>query len=433
MECGGFAVRLYLKGRRRTASLDWVFVQAGWHGSRRADPPALAGVPQNVTVVDTGIMSETQADAEIDGMSGLTLGGRRLEVLDRFRIYACGITPYDVTHLGHAATFVWVDALTRSLRLLGVEPEVCRNVTDVDDVLDEAAGRAGEPYDAFAAVQQYYFERDMAALNVRDVAHEPRAHRYVDQVIRLAGGLLNGGAAYVRNGSVYFRGEPAVRRSGLDRETALRLFAEYGGRPDDAAKDDPLDVAVWQVSEPGHPAWESPWGQGRPGWHAECAAMAMSVFGPVVDVHAGGADLRFPHHAYHAAMAEAFTGVRPYARAWLHAGTVRIGGAKMAKSAGNLVLVRDLVDSHPAAAVRLMILDRPWDKEWDYSPALLDRAEARLEGLYQAAGRAGMSRAAVPEIARHLAADLNVTAAVDTGIEEGGAAARVVAATLGLN
>lgn len=378
-------------------------------------------------------MSETQADVEIAEMSGLTLGGRRLAVLDRVRIYACGITPYDVTHLGHAATFVWVDALARTVRLLGAEPEVCRNVTDVDDVLDEAARRAGEPYDAFAAVQQYYFDRDMAALKVRDVAHEPRAHRYVDQVIRLAGGLLAAGAAYVRHGSVYFRGEPAVRRSGLDLETALRLFAEYGGRPDDAAKDDPVDVAVWQATEPGHPAWESPWGRGRPGWHAECAAMAMSVFGPVVDVHAGGADLRFPHHAYHAAMAEAFTGARPYARAWLHAGTVRIGGAKMAKSTGNLVLVRDLADSHPAAAVRLMILDRPWDQDWDYSPALLDRAEKRLEDLYQAAGRTGTSRAAVPEITRLLAADLNVTAAVDTGIEEGGAAARSVAATLGLN
>ncbi|HEX7161244.1 MAG TPA: class I tRNA ligase family protein, partial [Trebonia sp.] len=324
-------------------------------------------------------MSETRVNGPTAGVSGLTLGGRRLAVLDRVRVYACGITPYDVTHLGHAATFVWVDALVRTLHLLGAEPEVCRNVTDVDDVLDEAARRAGEPYDAFAAVQQYYFDRDMAALNVRDVAHEPRARRYVDQVIRLADGLLAVGAAYMRQGSVYFRGEPAVRRSGLDLETALRLSAEYGGRPDDAAKDDPLDVAVWQASEPGHPVWESPWGLGRPGWHAECVAMALSVFGAAVDVHAGGTDLRFPHHAYHAAMAEAFTGVRPHARAWLHVGTVRTGGTKMAKSAGNLVLVRDLADGHSAAAVRLMILDRPWDKDWDYSPALLDRAEKRLE------------------------------------------------------
>jgi cysteinyl-tRNA synthetase len=131
-------------------------------------------------------------------------------------------------------------------------------------------------------------------------------------------------------------------------------------------------------------------------------------------------------------MAEAFTGVRPYARAWLHAGTVRIGGAKMAKSAGNLVLVRDLVDEHPAAAVRLMILDRPWGEDWEYSPAVLDRAASRLEALYQAAGRPPTASAAVPEIGRLLATDLNVTAAIDVGIE-GGAAARSVAAALGLH
>jgi cysteinyl-tRNA synthetase len=377
-------------------------------------------------------MNETRTDARIAEASGLILGGSRLMFLDRARIYACGITPYDVTHLGHASTFVWVDALVRTLRFLGVEPEVCRNVTDVDDVLDEAAGRAGEPYDAFAAAGQYYFDRDMAALNVRAVQYEPRARRYVDQVIRLAGGLLAVGAAYARQGSVYFRGVSAVRRSGLDGETALRLSAEYGGRPDDAAKDDPLDVAVWQAAEPGHPAWDSPWGPGRPGWHAECATMALSVFGSGVDVHPGGADLRFPHHAYHAAMAEAFTGVRPYARAWLHAGTVRIGGAKMAKSAGNLVLVRDLAGGS-SAAVRLMILDRPWAEEWDYSPDQLAMAGKRLEDLHRAAGRSRGAPAAVPEIARLLASDLNVTAAIDVGIEEGGAAARAVTATLGLD
>ena len=377
-------------------------------------------------------MNETPVGTATAEASGLTLSGRSVLFLDRARIYACGITPYDVTHLGHAATFVWVDALAGTLRLLGVEPEICRNVTDVDDVLDEAAGRAGEPYDAFAAVQQYYFDHDMAALNVRDVQHEPRARRYVDQVIRLAGGLVTVGAAYVRQGSVYFRGEPAVRRSGLDRGTALRLSAEYGGRPDDPAKDDPLDVAVWQAGEPGHPAWDSPWGRGRPGWHAECAAMAMSVFGTAVDVHAGGADLRFPHHAYHAAMAEAFTGVRPYARAWLHAGTVRVGGAKMAKSTGNLVLVRDLIGTYPAAAVRLMILDRPWGEDWDYSPALLDQAGKRLEELYRAAGRPRTDPAAVAETGRLLADGLNVPAAVDVAIEEGGAAARNVTAVLGL-
>src|SRR5437763_2462101 len=137
------------------------------------------------------------------GAAGAVIAGQRIELLDRARIYACGITPYDVTHLGHAATFVWVDALARTLRFLGVEPDVCRNVTDVDDVLDAAARRAGSPYDTFAAIQQFQFERDMTGLRVRSPEHEPRAHRYVGQVIRLASGLLGAGAAYARDGSVY--------------------------------------------------------------------------------------------------------------------------------------------------------------------------------------------------------------------------------------
>jgi cysteinyl-tRNA synthetase len=364
---------------------------------------------------------------------GAVIAGRRIELLDRARVYACGITPYDVTHLGHAATFVWIDTLGRVLRLLGVQPEVCRNVTDVDDVLDAAAGRAGTAYDEFAAVQQFGFDRDMAAIGVRSPEHEPRAHRYVAHVIRLASGLLDTGAAYQRAGGVYFRGAGVAERAGLDRAAARHLAGEFGGRPDDPAKDDPLDVAVWQAGEPGHPAWDSPWGRGRPGWHAECVAMALSVFGPAMDVHAGGAELRFPHHAYHAAMAEAFTGVRPYARAWFHTGVVTIDGAKMAKSAGNLVLLDDLLAAHPAGAVRLMILDRPWAQGWDYRPALLAAATARLETLYQAAARnVPDDPAAVDELRRLLATDLNVPAALDLAAEAGGATARTLASVLGL-
>ncbi|HSR24909.1 MAG TPA: cysteine--tRNA ligase, partial [Candidatus Eisenbacteria bacterium] len=234
----------------------------------------------------------------VPGAAAAVIDGQRVELLDIARVYACGITPYDVTHGGHAATFVWIDTLGRVLRLLGVQPEVCRNVTDVDDVLDAAAGRAGAAYDEFAAIQQFGFDRDMAAIGVRAPEHEPRAHRYVTQVIRLAAGLLETGAAYQRAGGVYFRGTRVAERAGLDRATARQLSGEFGGRPDDPAKDDPLDVAVWQAGEPGHPAWDSPWGPGRPGWHAECVAMALSVFGPAMDVHAGGAELRFPHHTY---------------------------------------------------------------------------------------------------------------------------------------
>jgi len=363
----------------------------------------------------------------------VVIAGRRVALLDRARIYVCGITPYDVTHLGHAATFVWADALSRVLRFVGVEPDVCRNVTDVDDVLDAAAHQVQADYDTIAAIQHLHFDRDMAALSVRSPQHEPYAHRYVGQVIRLASGLLNAGAAYASGGSVYFRGRGVAGRAGVDEAEAAALAAEYGGRPGDPAKADPLDVAVWQAGEPGHPSWDSPWGQGRPGWHAECAAMALSVFGASMDVHAGGADLRFPHHAYHAAMAEAFTGVRPYARACLHVGTVTVDGVKMAKSAGNLVLVRDLLASSPAPAVRLMILDRRWAGSWDYAPALLSAATERLEDLHSAGRRSAVaSPGALPEIRRLLGADLDVPAALSVAIEAGGAPARALAATLGL-
>jgi len=379
-----------------------------------------------------------QMEAAGVGLPGpVTLGGAALPLVGRTRVYACGITPYDVTHLGHAATFVWIDTLARVLRESGAELIMCRNVTDVDDVLTAAADRAGSPYDRFAAIQQFYFDRDMAALGVGQPALQPRAHAYIGQVIALATGLLGGGAAYERGGQVYFRGAAAAREAVPDEATALRLAAEYGDDPGDQGKDDPFDVAVWRASHHGEPGWASPWGTGRPGWHAECAAMALHEFGPAVDVQAGGGDLRFPHHAYQAALAEAFTGVTPFARARLNAGVVRVAGAKMAKSTGNLVLVSELLKEYPAAAVRLLILDRRWDEDWDFSLAGLDAAGARLERLHAAAGRpergvGGSGGPAVAAMRAALASDLDVPAALRIAEDEGGQAARSLGALLGL-
>ncbi len=366
-----------------------------------------------------------------------TLNGMRLPLVGRARVYACGITPYDVTHLGHASTFIWVDTLARVLHAAGTEVIVCRNVTDVDDVLLGAASRAGAPFGEFAAIQQFYFDQDMAALGVRPPSLQPRAHAYIGQVIALAAGLLARDAAYQRDGYVYFRGAAVAGRAGLDRAEALRLAGEYGDHPDDARKDDPFDVAVWQASTGDEPAWQSPWGPGRPGWHAECAAMALYSFGPGVDVLAGGADLRFPHHAYQAALAETLTGVTPFARARLSVGVVRVAGAKMAKSAGNLVLVSSVLAEYPAASVRLLILDRRWDEDWDYDRAGLDAAAGRLERLQIAAGRPdrgapGAGGAAVDAVRAALASDLDVPAALGIAEESGGQAARVLGSLLGL-
>jgi cysteinyl-tRNA synthetase len=371
-------------------------------------------------------------------MTGLRLGGSYLPVLDRARIYCCGITPYDVTHVGHAATFVWVDVLTRVLGSIGVTTQLCRNVTDVDDVLFAAAEMSGSAYDTFASVQQFRFDQDMTALGVREPQSAPRARRYVGQVIRLASGLLDVGVGYLREGSVYFRGADTAVTAGLTRDDAEALAAEYGAHLDDPAKDDKLDVAVWRRSGPDEPGWSSPWGRGRPGWHAECTAMSLSVLGPAIDVLSGGADLRYPHHAYQMAMAQALTGVRPNARAIFEVGVVRMDGAKMAKSTGNLVLVSDVLAEHPAAALRLCLINRPWAEAWDYESAELDAATARLEQLYRAAGRGGSPPdaaqvAAAGAITAALRDDLDVPTALAVAEDAGGAAARSLISTLGLS
>ncbi len=363
----------------------------------------------------------------------LRIADRPLPVVGRARVYVCGITPYDTTHLGHAATFVWADVAARVLRHLGVEVDVCRNVTDVDDVLDAAAARRGARSDSFAAVQQFRFDRDMTTLGVRRPTHEPRAHNHVQQVVTLAAALLEVGAAYRRDGTVFFRGAGVAGRAGLGADAAAALAVEFGTGRDPLA-DDPTDVVVWRAARGTEAAWPSPWGEGRPGWHAECAAMALTTLGAAVDLHAGGADLRFPHHAYEAAMAEAVTGVRPFARAWMHVGSVRLDGVRMAKSTGNLVLVSDLVAKYPAAALRLLLIDRPWARDWDYEPSRLEAATRRLERLYGAASRgpAESDPVAADAVSAALLDDLDVPAALDLAEESGGRAARLALSVLGL-
>jgi cysteinyl-tRNA synthetase len=362
----------------------------------------------------------------------LRLGDRVVPLLSPARVYVCGITPYDVTHLGHAATFVWADVAASVLRAAGVDVVTCRNVTDVDDVLTRAADARGRAYDEFALYQEYLFEKDMAALGMHRPSHEPRARHFIGQVQQLAAALLATGRAYHRDGHVYFRAGDTVARSGLSAEEALALSTEYGDDPADPLRNDPFDVPVWRPSVDKQPAWPSPWGPGRPGWHAECAAMAVAVLGTSVDLVAGGHDLRFPHHAYQAAMVEAATAVAPFARAHLHVGTVYQGGAKMAKSTGNLTLAGDLLRDHPAAAVRLLILDQPWHEPWDYEPARLDAAASTLEDLYSAAGRPDTSPAAAEAVTAALLDNLDVPRAVAIARVSGGEAARLLLRVLSL-
>lgn len=362
--------------------------------------------------------------------ASLTLTGRPVRVVGAARVYVCGITPYDVTHLGHASTFVWADLLATVLSAGSVEVRTCRNVTDVDDVLTDAARERGWHYDELASAQEAVFEHSMGALRVATPADQPRARHHVQAVVQLADALLQTGAAYERDGTVWFRGAQVPTAAGLATEEARRLSEQYGDRPEDPAKDDPFDVAVWRPSEDGAPAWPSPWGWGRPGWHAECAAMAMTVHGACVDVLVGGEDLAFPHHAYQSAMVERAAGVTPFARASMHVGEVRIGGTKMAKSTGNLVLVDDLLEARSPAALRLLLLSRPHPRSWDFRPSQLDEAEERLARIYAAAGTGGTGD---PDLVlAALRADLDAPQALALAERHGGEVARRAIALLKL-
>ncbi|MDN5913996.1 MAG: cysteine--tRNA ligase [Pseudonocardia sp.] len=377
---------------------------------------------------------EPHLGGQVAGTSGtgFVLGGAPLPLTVPTRIYVCGITPYDVTHLGHASTFVWADVLARVVRMTGTETEVTRNVTDVDDVLTRTAADRGRTYDEFGLRQEFWFDRAMSALHVRAPQHTPHARHHVRHVVALAAALLETDAAYERDGYVYFRGADVPASAGLDRGSALALSAEYGDDPDDERRDDPFDVPVWRPSGDGHPAWPSPWGPGRPGWHAECAAMAMATLGGVLDVLVGGADLAFPHHAYQVAMAGAATGAGPFARRQFRVGTVGLDGEKMAKSTGNLVLVQDLLEQTSGAALRMLLLDRPWAQAWDFRSGDIDLAAQRLEELYVAAGRKPGSAAAVAAVGDALLHDLDVPTAVNHAIDAGGDAARLAIRTLAL-
>lgn len=363
----------------------------------------------------------------------MRLAGRTLPMVGRVRIYVCGITPYDVTHLGHAATYVWTDALVRVLRWHGHHVTLARNITDVDDALYAEAKRRGESHTMLATLQRASFEATMSTLQVHAPDHSPSAAQHIGHVVQLATALLERGAAYERNGTVYARTGRVYEQAGLDRDTALARAAEYRDRPDDPGKDDPLDVAVWQAGEPDDTiSWPSPWGDGRPGWHAECAAIVLALFGSGVDVHCGGGDLAFPHHACESALAEAATGVAPFARAWFRAGIVSSGGHKMAKSTGNLVLVEDLLKRHSPGAIRLLLLNRRWNEPWDFTTDQLDAAEALLEQLYTAASAPGIAPGAAAAPAA-LLDDLDVPRALAIALEDGGQAARTVIELLALS
>lgn len=353
----------------------------------------------------------------------MVLAGSPLPMTGTLRVYTCGITPYDVTHLGHAATFVWADLLVTLARALEVKTVSCRNVTDIDDVLTVAAGERERHYDELAVTQEFLFERDMTDLGVARPDLAPHARGHVPQVVQLADALLAHGAAYERDGTVFFRAPTDLDLAGLSEPEALEALRAFGDAGDDG-RESPFDVPVWKPSTADHPAWPSPWGWGRPAWHVGCSAMAATVFGYSVDVLVGGADLAFPHHSYQAAMVQAASGTAPFARRTVHVGTVGFDGSKMAKSTGNLVLVRDLLGEHPGPVLRMLLLNRRWQEPWEYDTSDLAAATEQVEALHAAAGRStDQGRDAVLAA---LVNDLDVPGAYSAALEHGGVAARTL-------
>jgi L-cysteine:1D-myo-inositol 2-amino-2-deoxy-alpha-D-glucopyranoside ligase len=304
-------------------------------------------------------------------------------------LYACGITPYDATHLGHAATYIAWDLLVRAWRDAGHEVTYVQNVTDVDDPLLERAARDGEDWRELAAREIARFRADMEALRVLPPTYYIGAVEALPVIERLNQLLAEHGALYDLEGDTYFTrsADPSFGAvSGLDAAAMIELSAERGGDPGRPGKKDPLDPLVWLAERPGEPAWPSGFGPGRPGWHVECAAIATEYLGVTFDVQAGGTDLIFPHHEMSASHARAALSdrARPgepvFARRYVHAGMVRFGGEKMSKSLGNLVFVSALLaDGVDPMAIRLAILAHHYRQDWDWTEAGLAAAQARLD------------------------------------------------------
>ena len=295
-------------------------------------------------------------------------------------MYTCGITPYDSTHIGHAATYLAYDVLQRRLRDLGHETRVVRNITDVDDPLLDRARLLGVHYLDLAAAETARFQEDMRVLDVLPSFAEPRATSAIADIRGFIGMVLDVGHAYQAGGAVYFDVSTFPRFgqvSHLDEATMLALSAERGGNPDDPHKRHPLDFVLWQPSSSGEPSWESLWGPGRPGWHIECSTLALRELGTTIDLHGGGSDLVFPHHECEAAQSEAVTG-EPFVRHWMHTAMVGLDGIKMSKSLGNLVFVSDLLKEWEPAAIRLAIVGQHYRHDWDWTGELLPEAAARL-------------------------------------------------------
>ena len=297
-------------------------------------------------------------------------------------LYVCGITPYDATHMGHAATYVAFDTLIRVWRNSGATVHYAQNVTDVDDPLIERAQATGRKWEDIAHEQTQLFRNDMEALRVLPPQHYIGAVESIPLVIDRIHDLENAQATYRLGEDIYYDINHARTLGTVGHLNNLEMktiFGERGGDPQRIGKHNPLDALLWRGETPNDPAWDSDFGRGRPGWHIECAAIALEYLGNTIDVQGGGSDLKFPHHEMSAAHAETATGIEPFARVFMHTGMVALNGTKMSKSLGNLVFVSKLLEQGvDPMAIRLTILNNHYRSDWEWFDRDLEVAQARL-------------------------------------------------------
>ncbi|HEY55255.1 MAG TPA: cysteine--tRNA ligase [Dehalococcoidia bacterium] len=326
-----------------------------------------------------------------------TLSGKKEEFSPQgkeVRMYVCGVTPYDEAHIGHAMSYIIFDVIRRYLRSQNYKVKYVQNVTDIDDKIIDRAAKLGITPAELAKKYTESFDEDMKDLNIFRAETDiyPRATEEIPKIIEVIAGLVDKGFAYPAGGSVYFRvrNDPDYGKLSHRSLEAMRAAeCAVGGEE----KEDAMDFALWKASKPGEPFWESPWGEGRPGWHIECSAMSLKYLGETLDIHGGGQDLIFPHHENEIAQSESFTGKKPFAKYWMHNGLLQFGEDKMSKSLGNLITIREALNRYSPDAIRIFVLSSHYRSPLTYSEEGLEAAEKGAERLMRASSLGGSKAA----------------------------------------
>lgn len=342
----------------------------------------------------------------------LTRTKEPLETIEpgKVRMYVCGPTVYNKAHIGHAMSALVFDIIRRYLEYRGFDVQFAMNFTDVDDKIIRRANEMG--MDPFALAEGYIqdFQKNMADLNIKPASFNPRASKEIDQIIAIVQGLIDKGAAYPLEGDVYFRVRNDPNYGKLSGRNLDDMRAGVRKEADDR-KEDPMDFALWKSAKPGEPAWDSPWGPGRPGWHIECSAMNYHYFGDSIDIHGGGNDLIFPHHENEIAQSELFTG-KPFARYWVHNGMLQLRGEKMSKSIGNIISIDEFLSHHSADSFRYLILNSAYRNPIVFNEDVLLQAEKALDRIrfafhLAAEGAKGASEDVKQALSQQIAATRN--------------------------